>query len=111
MSFGESSKTKCSGKIKCRFVVILNGLNVCVFEKWLLQDLSTRGVWLQSKSKEGYRDAFYEALRCMPKLRNVTIPYVADDQLLRILAANSQQLTILDLSGAMELTDDGVRKW
>ena len=47
----------------------------------------------------------------MPKLRNVTVPYVADDQLLRIVAANCHQLTVLDLSGAMELTDDGVGKW
>ena len=41
----------------------------------------------------------------------VTVPYVADDQLLRLVSANCPQLTVLDLSGAMELTDAGVKKW
>ena len=76
-----------------------------------LQDLSTRGVWLQGKSKEGFRDEFYESLRQMDRLKQLKTPYIADDQMLRIVTANCPHLTLLDLSGAMELTDSGVSKW
>jgi len=75
-----------------------------------LEVLNTRGVWFQSQAKEGYRESFYDALRYMPNLKQVTVPYVADDQLLRLVSANCPQLTVLDLSGAMELTDAGVKK-
>ena len=69
--------------------------------------MSTRGLWLQGENRE----RFYESLRSMSRLKKLNIPYIASDQLLRIVAANCPQLVVLDLSGARELTDVGVGKW
>jgi len=76
-----------------------------------IEDLSTRGVWFSMVDGEGFRDKFYEALRQMNRLKQLKTPYIANDQLLRIVAANCPHMTILDLSGARELTDTGVSKW
>lgn len=69
-----------------------------------VEHLNIRGVWLRDKC----RDMFCDALRRMPHLKHLSVPYVANDFLVETLARKCAHLKTLDISGAGEVTDEGI---
>ena len=70
------------------------------------ESLDLRGVWLRDSSRE----SFVSGIRKLRRLRKLSIPYVANDELLGALAKNCPDLRHLDLAGASEVTAAGAEQ-
>ena len=71
-----------------------------------VESLDLRGVWLRNSN----RDSFVSGIRKLRHLRKLSIPYVANDDLLAALAMNCPELRHLDLAGASEVTAEGAEQ-
>ena len=70
------------------------------------ESLDLRGVWLRNSSRE----SFVSGIRKLRYLRKLSIPYVANDDLLAALAKSCPELRHLDLAGASEITKAGAEQ-
>ena len=71
-----------------------------------VESLDLRGVWLRNSSRE----SFVIGIRKLRNLRKLSIPYVANDDVLTALAKNCPDLRHLDLAGASEVTAAGAEQ-
>ena len=62
-------------------------------------------MWLQDAS----RRSFIEGLRKLRSLRRLCLPYVANDQIIQGLAKSCLELRYLDIAGASEVTENGLK--
>ncbi len=70
-----------------------------------IEYLNVRGIWFREKSLA----MFVEALRRMPKLQQLYVPYIADDHMVETVARKCAHLKVLDTSGCVEVTEDGLK--
>lgn len=71
-----------------------------------LRSLNLRGVWV----KEEHMSYMYEIVRNCRQLRQLSIPYIATDELLEQIAKWSEALRVLDISGETDITDIGIER-
>lgn len=70
-----------------------------------IQHLNLNGIWLDNSSQK-----LSLALRQMPELNNLQIPYIADSLLLDVIHVRCAKLNTLNLSGSTNLKDEDVGK-
>ena len=71
-----------------------------------------RGVWLHDgpSGKTTNLSDFNHILRASKYLKRLSIPYVANDQILESALMHCPVLNYLDVSGASDITDKGIEK-
>jgi hypothetical protein len=69
-----------------------------------LRNLNMKGVWV----KEENMNFMYAVVKNLPNLTRLSIPYIANDELLKFLAEHSTKLKYLDISGETDITEIGI---
>jgi hypothetical protein len=69
-----------------------------------LRFLNMKGVWV----KEENMNFMYEMIKNTPNLNRLSIPYIANDELLKCIGEHSGKLKFLDISGETDITDIGL---
>lgn len=69
-----------------------------------LRSLNLKGVWI----KDEHMSTMYDIIKKLPNLTKLSIPYIADDDLLSVIAENSKKLKVLDISGETDITEIGL---
>lgn len=69
-----------------------------------LRQLNMKGVWV----KEEFMCYMYEIIKHLPNLTKLTIPHIANDNLLKHIGDYSKNLRQLDISGETDVTDIGL---
>ncbi|XP_053670068.1 uncharacterized protein LOC128720425 [Anopheles nili] len=69
-----------------------------------LRRLNMKGVWV----KEECLCFMYEIVKRLPRLTSLTIPHIANDNLLKHIADYSRDLCQLDISGETDITEIGI---
>lgn len=69
-----------------------------------LRTLNLKGVWV----KEDHMHYMFEIIRKCPNLTKLCIPYIANDDLLDVVAKYSKKLRIVDVSGETDITEIGI---
>ena len=66
-----------------------------------IDHLNVRGIWFQDKSKS----TFIDALRRMPRLEHLSVPYITNGAMLETISRKCAHLKTIDLSGSNELCE------
>lgn len=69
-----------------------------------LRSLNLKGVWI----KEDHMQYMYDIVRKLNFLNKLSIPYIANDDLLKHIGEYSRSLKYLDISGETDITDVGI---
>lgn len=69
-----------------------------------LRSLNLKGIWV----KEEQMFSMYTLIKKCSHLTRLSIPYIANDELLKELSANSPNLRVLDISGETDITEIGI---
>lgn len=71
-----------------------------------------RGVWLHDEpsGKTTNLTDFDGILMSYTNLQRLVVPYVANDKILETVLMHCRNINFLDVSGASEITDKGVKK-
>lgn len=69
-----------------------------------LRQLNMKGVWV----KEEFMCFMYEIIKHLPHLTKLTIPHIANDNLLKHISDYCKNLRHLDISGETDITDIGL---
>ncbi|XP_011178545.2 uncharacterized protein LOC105209689 isoform X2 [Zeugodacus cucurbitae] len=69
-----------------------------------LRVLNLKGVWV----KEEHMHYLFEIVRKCKYLTKLFVPYIANDDLLEVIAKHCRQLKVLDISGETDITEIGI---
>ncbi|XP_049317295.1 uncharacterized protein LOC125775284, partial [Bactrocera dorsalis] len=69
-----------------------------------LRVLNLKGVWV----KEEHMHYLFEIVRKCKYLTKLFVPYIANDDLLEVIAKHCSQLKVLDISGETDITEIGI---
>ncbi|XP_037949759.1 uncharacterized protein LOC119680835 isoform X1 [Teleopsis dalmanni] len=69
-----------------------------------LRVLNLKGVWV----KEEHMHYMFEIIKKCQYLTKLFVPYIANDDLLEVIAKHSKNLRILDISGETDVTENGI---
>lgn len=69
-----------------------------------LRTLNLKGVWI----KEEHMDYMFALLKKLKNLVNLSIPYIANDDLLEVIGKHNPNLRYIDVSGETDITDIGI---
>ena len=71
-----------------------------------------RGVWLHDDPSGKTRNMkdFHDFIKSITNLRRLSLPYVANNNIVQSVLTNCHQLTFLDVSGSSEIGDAHVEK-
>lgn len=69
-----------------------------------LNVLNLKGVWI----KDDHLHLMMEITKKLTKLKNLSIPYIANDDLLKEISENIPKLKYLDISGETDITEIGI---
>lgn len=71
-----------------------------------LEHLDMKGIWL----KDSALSTFCSALRRMTQLKHLSVPYLANDQLVEVVSKKCAHLAFIDLSGTSDLSEEALLK-
>lgn len=69
-----------------------------------LKSLNMKGIWI----KEEQMFSMYSLIKKCSHLTRLSIPYIANDELLKEISANSPNLRVIDISGETDITEIGI---
>ncbi|XP_053698752.1 uncharacterized protein LOC128745699 [Sabethes cyaneus] len=79
-------------------------LQVIIAQGRGLRQLNMKGVWV----KEEFLSYMYEIVKHLPHLNKLTIPHIANDNLLKHIGDYSKNMRNLDISGDTDITEIGL---
>ncbi|GBP50613.1 hypothetical protein EVAR_28803_1 [Eumeta japonica] len=69
-----------------------------------LTSLNLKGVWV----KDDHLSLMYELIKNLKKLEVLSIPYIANDEVLKYIGEHNKILKLLDVSGETDITEIGI---
>ncbi|CAK1555709.1 unnamed protein product [Leptosia nina] len=98
----ENVKSLATGMFPCQFYKRI--LELIVEQGRHLTSLNLKGVWVKDENLP----LMYEIIKNLPSLTALSIPYIANDEILKYIGENNRVLKILDVSGETDITEIGI---
>lgn len=98
----DNVKTLATGIFPCPYYRKV--LDVIVEQGRHLTSLNLKGVWV----KDEYLPLMYELIKNLTNLTVLSIPYIANDEVLKFIGEHNKVLKLLDVSGESDITEIGI---
>ncbi|XP_022122970.2 uncharacterized protein LOC110998574 [Pieris rapae] len=98
----ENVKSLATGMFPCPYYRRI--LELIIEQGRHLTSLNMKGVWV----KDEHLHLMYEIIKNLPNLTTLSIPYIANDEILKYIGEHNKVLKLLDVSGETDITEIGI---